>query len=163
DRFAAYADLRKLDAWRVQSLTPARWAASIELLRGLVTPPAATDGVPYETAMRWRGDAAAVDGFYSGVDEAMRFLPVRPLPLEEFWRTASAVLRLTPLRTADRRRDAVHVLSAYEARQWELPVVFVCGLNEKVFPRAHAQNPVIPDAVRVRLKRAGIHLRTSGE
>ena len=57
----------------------------------------------------------------------------------------------------------VHVLSAHEARQWVLPVVFVCGLVEKQFPQFHAQDPFFPDPARVRLNAAGIRVRTASE
>jgi ATP-dependent helicase/DNAse subunit B len=42
-----------------------------------------------------------------------------------------------------------------------LPVVFVCGMVEKQFPRFHPQNPFFPDASRLRLNVAGIRLRTA--
>ena len=68
-----------------------------------------------------------------------------------------------PLRVADSRRNVVHVLGAHEARQWRLPVIFVCGLVEKQFPKFHAQDPFFPDSVRAHLKQAGIRLRTAAE
>jgi ATP-dependent helicase/DNAse subunit B len=57
----------------------------------------------------------------------------------------------------------VHVLSAEEARQWVLPVVFVCGMVEKQFPRFHLQDPFFPNAARCRLNAAGIRVRTAAE
>ena len=39
-------------------------------------------------------------------------------------------------------------MDVYEARQWELPVVFVCGLLEREFPQYHREDPVLGDAVR---------------
>jgi RecB family exonuclease len=74
-----------------------------------------------------------------------------------------AILRLKPLRLDDGRRNVVHVLSAPEARQWELPVVFVCGMTEKGFPKFHSQDPFFPDAARSRLNDAGIRVRTAAE
>jgi hypothetical protein len=73
------------------------------------------------------------------------------------------VLRLTPLRVDDGRRNVVHVLGAHEARQWRLPVVFVCGLVEKQFPKFHTQDPFFPEAARAQLKQAGIRLRTAAD
>jgi ATP-dependent helicase/DNAse subunit B len=64
---------------------------------------------------------------------------------------------------ADGRRNVVQVLSAEEARQWVLPVVFVCGMVEKQFPRFHAQDPFFPDAARCQLNAAGIRVRTAAE
>src|SRR5439155_25282668 len=85
------------------------------------------------------------------------------ITVSEFWRAAKAVLRLKPLRVADGKRNVVNVLSAPEARQWVLPVVFVCGMVEKQFPQFHWQDPFFPDAARCRLNAAGIRVRTAAE
>ena len=87
------------------------------------------------------------------MNEAAEFLgDSRRVSIEEFWSAAEAVLRLSPLRIPDRRRNVVHVLSVYEARQWELPIVFICGLAEQQFPKRHAQEPLFPDSARQRLR-----------
>ena len=83
--------------------------------------------------------------------------------LQEFWRTAKSVLRLTPLRTAGGNRNVVHVLSAHEARQWRLPVIFVCGLVERQFPQFHRQDPFFTESARSQLQRAGIRVRTTAD
>ena len=57
----------------------------------------------------------------------------------------------------------VHVMSAHEARQWVLPVVFVCGMVEKQFPQVHQQDPFFADPARCRLNAAGIRVRTAAE
>ena len=97
------------------------------------------------------------------MDEAAEALGERPVDLNEFWRAAKSVLRLTPLRVEDGRRNVVHVLGAHEARQWRLPVVFVCGLVEKQFPKFHTQDPFFPEAARAQLKQAGVRLRTASD
>ena len=76
---------------------------------------------------------------------------------------AEAILRLSPLRIADHRRNVTHVLSAREARQWELPVIFICGLAEQQFPKRHSQDPLFPDAARQKLAQSGIRVRTAEE
>ena len=73
------------------------------------------------------------------------------------------MLRLKPLRLDDGRRNVVHVMSAHEARQWVLPIVFVCGMVEKQFPQIHKQDPFFPDPARCRLNAAGIRVRTAAE
>lgn len=83
--------------------------------------------------------------------------------LAEFWPSVKAALRILPLRVPDQRRNVVHLLSAYEARQWRLPVVFVCGLVEKQFPMYHAPDPFLPDGIRRDLQRAGIRVRTAAD
>jgi ATP-dependent helicase/DNAse subunit B len=63
----------------------------------------------------------------------------------------------------DHRRNVVHVLDVFEARQWELPVVFVCGLLEKQFPLHHPQDPIFPDDLRRLLQKTGVRVRTDAE
>jgi RecB family exonuclease len=64
---------------------------------------------------------------------------------------------------ADERRNVAHVLSAHEARQWELPVMFVCGMTERQFPQFHRADPFFPEEARRRLNAAGIRVRTAEE
>jgi ATP-dependent helicase/DNAse subunit B len=114
--------------------------------------------------MLWRSQAAALAGFAAAMDEAAHALEEnRRVSLDEFWTAAAAVLRLTPLRVADHRRNVVHVLSVFEARQWELRMVFICGLAEQQFPKRHSPDPLFPDAVRQRLVQSGIRIRTAAE
>ena len=85
------------------------------------------------------------------------------MALEEFWLAVKSVLRLKPLRFDDGRRNVVPVLSAPEAREWELPLVFVCGMTEKQFPLSHRQDPFFPDEARRRLQDSGVRIRTAAE
>jgi ATP-dependent helicase/DNAse subunit B len=152
----------KLEAWRTLSIPPSEWAARLQSLRSLFAPRQPEPG-SYETAPIARGQAAVLDLFDGAMDEAARALGERPVPLGEFWRAAKSVLRLTPLRVDDGRRNVVHVLGAYEARQWRLPFVFVCGLVEKQFPKFHTQDPFFPEAARAQLKQSGIRVRTAAD
>jgi ATP-dependent helicase/DNAse subunit B len=89
--------------------------------------------------------------FEEVVAETAEFAGSEEAPLEAFWRRVETALAVETLRVEDRRRDVVHIMDVYEARQWELPVVFVCGLLERVFPKYHGENPVLGDAARRRL------------
>ncbi|MGH9662187.1 MAG: PD-(D/E)XK nuclease family protein, partial [Bryobacteraceae bacterium] len=83
------------------------------------------------------------------LDEAAAWLdPARPVALADYWATAATVLRLTPLRIADGRHNAVRVLGVREARLWELPVVFVCGVAANLFPRRPLPDAFLSDAAR---------------
>ena len=156
DRFAALAPWTALRQW------PAHWAAAAKTLRGLVRAPAVSDAVPHETAAMWRGQAAALEAFEAAVAEAAGTLPRdEPVSFAEFWRAAILMLGGTQFRVTDGRRNVVHVMDVYEARQWELPVVFVCGLLEKQFPVYHASEPVFSDAARHALNDAGLSLETT--
>jgi len=157
--------LGAIEEWRLFALTPKNWAARLRLLRNLFRPakPDLQHGARRDWQL-WRSQAAALDLFDEALDETAEALDARQeMPLEAFWQALKAVLRLKPMRLEDGRRNVVHVLSAHEARQWVLPVVFVCGLVEKLFPRFHAQDPFFPDGARSRLNGAGIRVRTAAE
>lgn len=151
-----------LESWRALQLVPEEWAARLKGLRELFAPGWLEPGAHEIAAIR-RGQAAALELFGGAMEEVARALAARPVSVVEFWRAAKSVLRLTPLRVDDRRRNVVHVLDAHEARQWSLPVVFVCGLVEKQFPKFHTQDPFFPEAARAQLKQAGIRLRTAAD
>ena len=88
------------------------------------------------------GAAAALAGVADGVESSGR------CALAVFWKQVETALALEPLRVPDARRNVVHVMDVYEARQWELPVVFVCGLVERHFPQYHREDPILGDAAR---------------
>lgn len=156
--------LGALDEWRVLSLAPEDWAERLRELRLLFHASIAAPA-SHELALQWRSQAQALDLFEEAVDEAALAAPegAREITLESFWPTVKSVLRLKVLRLADHRRNVVHVLSAPEARQWVLPVMFVCGMVEKQFPQFHRQDPFFPDSARCALNRAGIRVRTVEE
>jgi len=76
----------------------------------------------------------------------------------EFWRELKIIIDAATLRVPDHRRNVVHVIDAYEARQWSLPVVFVCGLLERQFPKHHSESPILSDEARRPLR-----LRTAAD
>lgn len=159
----ATEQLRSLEEWLPLKLPATAWAARLQSLRTLF----AMDAIPvatHEMAIDWRSDTAALKLFDQALTEAAEALaPDRPIALAEYWRGVKSVLRISPLRIEDRRRNAVHVLSAPEARQWVLPVMFVCGMVEKEFPQFHRQDPFFPDHARRELNAAGIRVRTAAE
>ena len=153
-----------LEEWRSFALTPADWAARAATLRHLFRPAPPAEPATHAMALEWRSQAAALDAFCQALaDAAAAFDPARQIALEDYWRSVKSVLRLKPLRLEDERRNVVHVMSTHEARQWVLPVVFVCGMVERQFPQVHRQDPFFPDAARTRLNAAGIRVRTAAE
>ncbi len=153
-----------LEDWRPVASTPQQWASRVGSLRTLVQPGQPSDGQTAETTMQWRSQSSALVAWEAAMEEAAKSFEAGALiSLAEFWDAAQTVLRLTPLRVQDQRRNVVHVLSVYEARQWELPRVFVCGLAEQQFPKRQSQDPLFPDIVRVKLEQAGIRVRTAAE
>ena len=157
-----FDDLSKLDAWRDGTFAPTVWAKRFRTLRALYRHPEITPG-DHESVLVLREQAAALNSFEAAFEEAAAFDAAAPISCREFWRRVQLVISGQALRPPDHRRDVVHVIDATEARQWRLPVVFACGLLEKQFPRYHSEHPILPDAVRTRLRQSGVWLATSTE
>lgn len=149
--------LQTLDTWSrgAATRTPAGWLATLPLLAEALLPPAPgnEDG----------GRGPAVRQFLRTAESAARLLPADPLTLEEFWTQVRPAFSETGLRDPGRRRDAVHLIDAYEARQWELPVVFICGLVEGGFPKRAHPDPVLTDDLRLRLRQQGVPVALASE
>jgi ATP-dependent helicase/DNAse subunit B len=155
--------LAALEEWRGFSMTPKDWAARFQTLRNLFRP-SVTETGDRSLVLQWKSQAAVLDAFDEAVGEAASALDsVHPVTIEPFWAAVKRVLRLKPLRLADGRRNVVHVLGAHEARQWVLPVIYICGMVEKQFPQFHRQNLFFPDAALQQLNAAGVRLRTADE
>jgi ATP-dependent helicase/DNAse subunit B len=154
----------RFDAWRALDLPPEQWPPKLAELAARSPAPRVSDDVPHERALAWRSHFTAIEAFQAAAVEAAGAFPASTLvPFAEFWRRMKTALRLADLRVPDSRRNVVHVLDVYEARQWELPVVFVCGLLETQFPLYHPQDPILPDAARQALRSEGLHLRTAAD
>jgi len=145
-------DLGAIEEWRSFELAPKDWVARFRMLLSLFRPDAGKLGV-----------SLPVTELDEALDEAAVAAESRGMGIEEFWRTLKSVLRLKRMSPTDERRNVVHVVSAKEARQWVLPVVFVCGMVEKQFPQVHRPDVFFPDAARCRLNAAGIRVRTAAE
>jgi ATP-dependent helicase/DNAse subunit B len=158
-------EMGALEEWLSFVLLPKDWARRFATLRNLFRPAvAASDTADRDLVLMWRSQTAALKVFDEALAEAALALdPTAEIPLEPFWRAVESVLRLKPLRQRDARRNVVHVLSVHEARQWVLPVVFVCGMVEQQFPQFHRQDAFFPDDARRRLNSAGIRVRTAAE
>jgi ATP-dependent helicase/DNAse subunit B len=156
--------LAGLEEWRGFTLTPRNWAARFGTLRHLFRPAPPPEPATHELALQWRSQAAALGVFDEALADAASALDgASEIGIEDYWHAVKKVLRLKPLRLEDGRRNVVHVMSVHEARQWVLPIVFVCGMVEKQIPQVHQQDPFFPDAARCGLNAAGIGVRTASE
>lgn len=155
--------LQSLTPWATGTATPAVWADRLATLRAFIAPPAIDGPATPQDLRIWRAQAEAQRTFESTLREIVPLLGDEPLFLEGFWREALTALQDTSMRLPDHRRDAVHLLDVHEARQWELPVVFVCGLLEEDFPRAASPDPVLSEETRHRLRRNGIPVSTRSD
>ncbi len=159
-----FNQLERLDGWRSKPAAAREWTARFRGLTGLYPAPQIRDDAGAVWLAIWRAQAAALAGLEACVDELGTLLdPAESLTCAEYWQQLKTVIEAATLRIPDNRRNVVHVMDAYEARQWKLPVVFLCGLLEKQFPKHHSQSPLLSDAVRLRLREAGISLRTTSD
>ncbi|HEU5020891.1 MAG TPA: PD-(D/E)XK nuclease family protein, partial [Bryobacteraceae bacterium] len=81
-----------------------------------------------------------------------------PVSLDEFHRVARDALDSMGMRIPDDRQNAIHVMSAFEARQWRVQALFVCGMTARDYPRATAPDLLFPDADKAALRKSGIPL-----
>jgi ATP-dependent helicase/DNAse subunit B len=110
-----------------------------------------------------RSRAAASSAWVEAMKTAAEWFAPSPgfVTLQEFWAVAASVVNQTTIDVPDARRNVVHVMSVFEARQWNPAVMFIPNLTEKVFPRYHSQDPFLPDSAIRELQQAGIRLRDS--
>ncbi len=157
--------LAALASWSGETAAPAVWAERCrEFRQTWLQLPAVSDQIPIERVMDLRRLAQALARFDQATVEATELLRLEDAEncaLGRYLKALEAVLRQSDLRVADHRRDVVNVVSVFEARQWEWPVVFVCGLVEGQFPRHHPQDLLFSDGDRQRLETHGVALRTT--
>lgn len=142
-------------AWKASDRREAtEWCARLQTLASTWKPELAVDdGANDERVQAWRSIAAAQQAWDEALDTTALELGSTRLTLAEFWKHTETVLKLAQLRAPDARRNVVHLLDAYEARQWSVPVVFVCGLTERQFPKYHSEDPLVGDLA---LRTAGL-------
>ena len=154
--------LDSLSPWTAGKAFARTWADRFRALRTFFYPQDLHDQCSHEVAMLWRAHAAALDAFDSACDTAANVLdPSAPIACGPFWEAVETILASSELRVPDHRRDVVHVIDAFEARQWSLPIIFLCGLLEKEFPKYQSEDALLPDALRRELQGIGVQLRTS--
>lgn len=157
-----------IDEWlrakaaKPELLRPADWQSKFgRLAANLYTPgtlDAANDYGEIESA---RSHVAALRSWLDAVQSATAFWPDpnARVSLTEFWDIASDAIESAVLRVPDDRADVVHVMSVYEARQWDVGHLFVCGMTDRAFPNRHPQNLLFPDSDIDSLRKCGIPLR----
>ncbi|MCC7498560.1 MAG: PD-(D/E)XK nuclease family protein [Bryobacterales bacterium] len=158
------ARLREMETQFTGTAVSSEWARRCSRLRRLISLPASFETGSHSLVLLWRSIPAALEAFERVLAGTAMALGDRPaMPFASYWEQLQFALEQETLRVPDRRRDTVHVMDVYEARQWALPVIFVCGLIEKEFPRHYQQNPILPDEIRHRLQGMGIRLRTAAD
>ena len=157
--------LQPRESWSRQRFSADRWKHECLDLQALVQRlpvPVALDS--FQRACDWRAAVRAQHALRKAIEESATLLESEgagPIPCGAFADALEAVVQRTALSIPDNRREVVHVLPVLEARQWSLPIVFVCGLAEAWFPRHFSQDVVFADEDRKRLRSHGLDLRTS--
>ena len=154
------------DSWKDIQRTPAAWRRQLESLATSLYRPGkldpASDFAGIEAA---RSHTAALRAWLSVIESITAFWnPLDQLiTIQEFWRIAADAVDGAVYQQPDDRAGVVHVMSVWEARQWDVANLFVCGMTDRDFPRQHPQNLLFPDSEIDRLRAAGIPLRKASD
>ncbi len=160
---APLPDWERLGDWTAAAHTPREWAARLGALTEYVAGPEGDGPFSGAEIRAWRSRAAAMRTWQSCLADTAGLLAEEPMLLEGFWRHVSAAMAESSVRVTETRREAVSILDAVEARQWELPVVIVCGLLEGEFPASPSANALLGEDLRIQLRQRGVMLRTRAE
>lgn len=152
-----------LPDWASQTATPAEWAQRLDSLGEVLAAPSPDESGSLPRIQEALDASSAMRSLRETLDSAARALPGEPLLLDSFWRNVAPILACVTVHARDTRRDVVHVMDVLEARQWELPVVFVCGLLEGDFPLRIPPDPLMGDDLRFTLQRQGFPVLTSAD
>jgi len=157
-------DCLRISSWRGERARPAVWqrrfgqlAESLYRVRTIAAP---ADYAAIETA---RSHAAGMRAWSAALETAAQFWTAAEVSLEQFHSVVSGAIETASMQIPDDRHNVVHVMSAFEARQWQVQALFVCGMTARDYPRRAAQNLLFPDSDPERLRHAGIPLRTAAD
>ena len=143
--------------WTEKPLPAQQWAGALKPLLSLAQPP--ENSTP-EAARLSRARAAAITAVTAALDSATLLPGDEPVTFDAYWHHAWLAIQGGDLRLAGSRRAAVALMDVYEARQWELPAVFIAGLLEGEFPRHPGIEPILANDLRIRARQSGVLLRT---
>jgi ATP-dependent helicase/DNAse subunit B len=155
-----------IGGWPKETRTPAEWAHRFEeLAETLYRPGFLEVGRDRAAVETQRSHVAAVGAWFEAVESVTAFWADGSVPvsLQEFWRAASEAIEAATVQIRDDRRDVVHVMSVYEARQWDVSALFVCGFTDRDFPKKHPRNLLFPDQDIDALRKSGIPLRKASD
>ncbi len=111
-----------------------------------------------------KSDAGAMKEFMAILNNTTLGELAGNITFEEFNHVLLTQVDLSSYRETDRRKEVVNVINVLEARQWEMPIVFVGGLLEKEFPRQVREDLFLKDYHRKKLNATGkIALREASE
>ncbi len=157
--------LQPQEIWRRQRCSADHWSQEcLKLQAQLQRLPVPAEGGSFQRACHWRAAIRVRQALRKAIEDTAalpEFKADRHISLGTFTDALEDVVRCTALSLWDNRYEVVHVLPVLEARQWSLPIVFVCGLAEGWFPRHFSRDSVFDDEDRRHLGSRGLDLRTS--
>lgn len=123
--------------------------------------PALSAKLPSEDDVQaWQRRAALESAVLEALEDARRWMDPAPDSIAALAIRAPEFLRNTPVRIRDSREDAVSIVDVFEARQWRVPEVFVCGFIEGQFPRRPPLEALLTAEARRRIAEQGIPVDT---
>ena len=158
-----------IEAWTAQQRTPADWMQQFESWATAMYRPARI----HERRIHEPGDmrdlawlrthAQGLRAWLDAIQTALAFWPPDSgkIGLTEFLAVAEAAVRSASVSVPDDRIETVHVMSALEARQWNLSALFLCGATDRDYPRKHARHLLLAVTDMDKLAREGIRIRTA--
>jgi ATP-dependent helicase/DNAse subunit B len=152
----------KIESWVRTPQKPAEWVRRLESFAANLFRPGMIDVAPDHTGVEAsRSLVAGVRSWLGAIHSVAPFWPDsgQPVPLADFWSVASIAVEAAMLQQTDERANVVHVMDAWEARQWDVTSLFVCGMSDRDFPRRRAEHLLFPDTDIDLLRKAGIPLR----
>ncbi|MEP6714955.1 MAG: PD-(D/E)XK nuclease family protein [Terriglobia bacterium] len=155
-----------VNSWRNELLIPAAWKARMEQFLAARFRPGMLDAPrDFSAVETQRNHVAAVRAVAEALGHAVEFFgnAAEPMELADFWPAAAEAIETASLPIADERRNVVHVINAFEARQWDVTALFVCGMTDRDYPRKNPQNLLFSDAEIEPLRKAGIPLRRASD
>ena len=135
-----------IERWKDDARMPVEWTRRMERIAAELYRSGAVATPSDETALTVvRSHTAALAAWIDAIVTAADFWPDRDhaISLEEFWRVAGPAVESAVWQASGDRADTVHVMSVYEARQWNVRALFVCGMTARDFPERPVSNPLL--------------------
>lgn len=141
-----FPGMERFADWVGREFSPADAVVELKQLASWLTPPI---DVPAraDVAWTWRQRTTALRMLWEILDATAATIE-RPLTLLAFWRLVEANLPSASLNERDERRDVLHVMDLFEARQWDLEYVFALGLSEGEFPKRFTPDALLTEPIK---------------
>lgn len=158
--------LKDRAGWHRYRFGAARWSREfLELQCHVQDLQAPVTAESFQRTCDWRDALEAQKALRRAIEDTAKLPEFHGQRIEFgiFAEALDEVLRSATLSVRDQRYEVVHVLPVLEARQWSVPVAFVCGLADGWFPRRYSQDVLFDDEDRRQLQARDIAVRTTAD